>query len=60
MRKDIRIKHLYKDALGMWTLDLADGYITAFGATYIQCNTKKQCLWELENFVYKVGDKNEL
>lgn len=52
-----KIKDEYYDALGGYTIDLNEGYVTEYGTTYIQVKTKKQAYWELKNYVYKkVGD----
>ena len=48
-----KIKEIYKDAIGTWTLDLNDGYITEYGTTYIRNRTKKECIYELQ-FVLKI------
>ena len=54
--KDSRIKALYKDGMGMWTLDLADGYETESGDNYIQEKTKSECLKMLNNIVHKINE----
>ena len=55
--KDSRIKYgPYKDAMGMWTIDLADGYITDSGDSFIQEKTKKECLRMLDTVVNEINE----
>ena len=55
--KDPRIKYgPYKDAMGMWTVDLADGYTTDSGDSFIQEKTKKECLRMLDIVVSKINE----
>lgn len=55
--KDPRIKYgPYKDAMGMWTIDLADGYITDSGDSFIQEKTKRECLRMLDTVVNEINE----
>lgn len=47
------IKDFYKTATGSYMIDLQEGYTTSYGTSYIERKTKKECLYELENFVSK-------
>lgn len=55
-KNDPRIKALYKDGMGTWTLDLADGYETSYGTNYIQEKTRKECLAMLNQVVSKIEE----
>ena len=55
-KNDPRIKALYKDGMGTWTLDLADGYETSYGTNYIQEKTRKECLVMLNQVVSKIEE----
>lgn len=43
----------YRAGDGSWVIDLQEGYTTSYGTDYIQCKTKRDCLWELEHEVTK-------
>lgn len=52
------IKDFYKTPTGTWMIDLNDGYVTSYGTNYIERKTKKDCIYELENFVSKEESTN--
>lgn len=64
------VKSFYKTPTGTWMIDLEDGYETSYGTNYIENKYKKDCIYELQNFVsnkleesnYKLQEKsrNEL
>ena len=51
------IKDFYKTGTGSWIIDLKPGYITSYNTNYIEAKTKKQCLYELNNFVMKIVEE---
>lgn len=53
MKNREAIKDFYKTATDSYMIDLKEGYNTSYGTNYIECKTKKECLYELENFVSK-------